>query len=394
MGVSQSELKQVFKEHFEAAPTVLVVSPGRTEIAGNHTDHEGGQVIAAAVDRAVTGLARPNGTDYIRLLSMGYGEVEVELDDLSARKEERGTTTALVRGMAALFEDRGIEPAGFDMACTSEVLGGSGLSSSAAFELELGQAMNALWTDGKLGAEELALMAQRAEREWFGKPCGLMDQAAVALGGIQYMDFFDPTRLVAKSIDFDFAQAGYAICIVAVGADHAANIDDYAAVPAEMQAVASKLGASVLSQVKSEDVISALARLRPLLGDRALLRALHYYREDQLVRGRAQALTEGNMNEFLRLTSLSGASSAMFLQNVSVGGASEQPSMLAIALAEELLGGQGAVRVHGGGFGGTIQAFVPLDMVEDFSAGMDAVFGKGACGVYNVDHQGARFTWL
>ena len=394
MDNSSNDLKAVFVKRFGETPTLEVISPGRTEIAGNHTDHEGGHVIAAAVDRAVVGLSRANGTGTIHLVSLGFGEVEVELDDLAPRDDERGTTAALVRGMAALFGERGFSPAGFDLACKSAVLGGSGLSSSAAFELELGQTMNALWADGALAADELALMAQRTEREWFGKPCGLMDQASAALGGIQHMDFIDPTRLVAHAIDFDFSDAGYAICIVAVGADHAANIDDYAAVPAEMQAVAAELGASVLSQVSEADVIAAIPRLRESLGDRAVLRALHYYREERLVDERAKALAAGDIDTFLALTRLSGASSAMFLQNVSVGGASDQPSMLAIALAEELLGGKGAVRVHGGGFGGTIQAFVPLELVGEFAAGMDAVFGAGACGTYGVDHEGARYSWL
>ena len=390
----REHLEDIFDERFGGRATLLVVSPGRTEIAGNHTDHEGGNVIAAAVDRAVHGLFRLNGTSQISLFSEGFGEVNVTLDALEAREDERESTAALVRGMAALFAERGFEPAGFDAACMSEVLGGSGLSSSAAFELLLAQAMNALWADGALASDELAMMSQRCEREWFGKPCGLMDQAAVALGGIQHMDFSRPGVLAADALDFDFGQAGYAICIVAVGADHAANTADYAAVPGEMQAVARELGVEILSQVSENDVIAALPRLREKLGDRAALRALHYYREMRLVEGRADALRVGDVDRFLELTRLSGASSAMYLQNVSVGGASDQPSMLAIALAEELLGGRGAVRVHGGGFGGTIQAFVPLDAVEGFAAGMDAVFGEGACGVYGVDHEGARFQWL
>ena len=394
MGVSGEELRRIFCEHFGGEPALEVTSPGRTEIAGNHTDHEGGHVIAAAVDRAVHGLARANGLGCIRLLSVGFGEVEVGLDSLAARDDERTTTAALVRGMAALFAERGFVPAGFDLACASDVLGGSGLSSSAAFELELAQTMNALWANGALGADELAMIAQRCEREWFGKPCGLMDQAAAALGGIQHMDFSQAGVLAADALDFDFGEAGYAICIVAVGADHAANTADYAAVPAEMQAVARELGVEILSQVGEDEVIAALPRLRKALGDRAALRALHYYREERLVAARADALRAGDVDRFLELTRLSGASSAMYLQNVSVGGASDQPSMLAIALAEELLDGRGAVRVHGGGFGGTIQAFVPLDAVDAFSAGMDAVFGEGACGVYNVDHEGARFAWL
>lgn len=373
---------------------LAVRAPGRTELAGNHTDHEGGSVIAGAVNRYIEGLFAPSDTSLMCVQSEGYGRVEVSTDALDAQESERGTTAALVRGMAAQFAQRDIAPQGFDAAIRSDVLGGSGLSSSAAFELELGQAMNALWADGTVPQEELAFMAQRAEREWFGKPCGLMDQAAVALGGIQHMDFRDPTKLVAKAIDFDFAQAGYALCIVAVGADHAANIDDYAAVPGEMQAVARELGAEVLSQVSPARLIDALPRIRERLGDRAALRAMHYMQEEWLVEQRAAMLRAGDVEGFLRMTRLSGASSAMFLQNVSVGGAAQQPSMLAIALAEGLLAGKGAVRVHGGGFGGTIQAFVPLDMAQEFSRGMDAVFGVGACGVYGIDHEGACAWWL
>ena len=378
----------------ESRKQLLVVSPGRTELAGNHTDHEGGNVIAAAVNRYVQGLFSPSELGVMRVLSEGYGMVEVSTDDLEAHEDERGTTAALVRGMAAQFSERGYKPSGFDAAIKSDVLGGSGLSSSAAFELELGQAMNSLWASGALPADELAMMAQRAEREWFGKPCGLMDQAAVALGGIQHMDFRDAGVLKAEPLDFDFADYGYAICIIAVGADHSANIDDYAAVPSEMQAVAKALGKDILSQVADSDVLAAIPQLREQLGDRAVLRAMHYYNEQKLVAARVDALKSGDIKQFLSLTRSSGISSAMLLQNVSVGGTAEQPSMVAIALAECLLGGSGAARVHGGGFGGTIQAFVPIDDVESFSAGMDAVFGKGACGVYGVDHKGACAQWL
>lgn len=395
--VELDALRRLFSSTYEDTADrkhLLVISPGRTEIAGNHTDHEGGHVIAAAVDRYVMGIFSPNGSETIHICSEGYNPIAVEVRDTKAREEERGTSTSLVRGMAAQFVERGFEPSGFDAVLRSDVLGGSGLSSSAAFELELGQAMNALWANGGLAPAELSLMAQRAEREWFGKPCGLMDQASVALGGVQHMDFSDPTKLAARPLDFDFAERGYAICIVAVGADHAANVDDYAAVPNEMQAVARELGENVLSQVDAEDVIAALPRIREQLGDRAALRALHYYQEEWLVAARVGALDEADMDAFLRLTCLSGTSSAMYLQNVSIGGSPEQPSMLAIALAESLLRGEGAVRVHGGGFGGTIQAFVPLGMVDEFTRGMDAVFGEGACGVYGVDHEGAQARWL
>ena len=373
---------------------LAVRAPGRTEIAGNHTDHEGGNVIAAAVDRYVEGLFSPGDGELMRVSSEGYGLVEVRVDETDPRDDERGTTLALVRGMAAQFKERGFEPQAFDACVRSDVLGGSGLSSSAAFELELGQAMNALWADRTLAAKDLALMAQRAEREWFGKPCGLMDQAAVALGGIQHMNFQDPQNLKATELDFDFADHGFVVCIIAVGADHSANIDDYAAVPAEMQAVARALGKQVLSEVTGEEVIAALPRLREELGDRAPLRALHYFNEELLVERRAEALRAGDMQRFMTYTRYSGASSAMLLQNVSVGGASEQPSMLAIALAESLLSGNGVARVHGGGFGGTIQAFVPVEWSSSFAEGMDAVFGEGACGIYGVDHEGAQAWWM
>ena len=391
------ELIPAFEDAFGAVGDrrlLAVRAPGRTEIAGNHTDHEGGTVIAAAVDRYVEGIFSPASGGLMRVQSEGYGLVEVDVASTEARDDERGTTASLVRGMAAQFAARGYTPQGFDACLRSDVLGGSGLSSSAAFELELGQALNAMWADGSIAPDELAMMAQRAEREWFGKPCGLMDQAAVALGGVQHMDFGTPGVLAAEPLDFDFAEHGYAICIVAVGADHAANIDDYAAVPGEMQAVARELGANVLSEVRVEDVLAAMPKIRQTLGDRAALRALHYYQENWLVTARANALKAKDLDRFLELTRLSGESSAMFLQNVSIGGSAEQPSMLAIALASGLLCGRGAVRVHGGGFGGTIQAFVPLDAVEEFDAGMDAVFGEGACGVYGVDHEGAKAWWM
>ncbi|MDO4808038.1 MAG: galactokinase family protein [Coriobacteriales bacterium] len=394
--VKIDKLRRTFENMYGNAQDrrlLLVLSPGRTEIAGNHTDHEGGCVIAGAVDRYVEGIFSANDAGVMVVQSEGYGLVEVDATDLDARPEEHGTTASLVRGMAAQFADRGYAPRGFDAALRSDVLGGSGLSSSAAFELELGQAMNQLWAQGKIPAHELALMAQRAERQWFGKPCGLMDQASVALGGIQYMDFFDPRELKATRLDFDFAANGYAICLVAVGADHAALIGDYAAVPGEMQAVARAFGKERLAELGEESVIERVGALRTTHGDRPVLRTLHYYKEQRLVKERMDALCKGDMQAFLALTRMSGASSAMYLQNVSVAGASEQPAMVALALADELLP-EGACRIHGGGFGGTIQAFVPADKIDAFVAGMDAALGKGSCIVCNIDHEGARAQWL
>ena len=376
---------------------LLAVAPGRSEIAGNHTDHEGGHVIAGAVQKYTVGLFRPSGGRALRLASAGFAPVEVSLDDLAADPAEYGRTSALVRGLAALFAERGYTPRGFDAVAESDVPAGSGLSSSAAFELLVAAAMNALWAEGALAPIELAQMAQRAENEWFGKPCGLMDQASSALGGIQHMGFRDPGHIEVEGIDFDFADAGYGLCLVAVGADHAAKTDDYAAVPGEMQAVARALGVARLGDLTRADVLARLPALRSELGDRPVLRALHYFHEDALVEARAVALTAGDIDRFLALENASGASSAMFLQNI--GGAvtsaqTEQPAMVALAVATSLLGGEGAVRIHGGGFGGTIQAFVPVDRIEGFTAGMDAVFGDGACQTCQIDHDGAHAIWL
>ncbi len=394
-----AQLKAAYQEQFGPLPgrMLAVVAPGRTEIAGNHTDHEGGQVIAGAVDRYVSGLFVPNGSGRIRLYSVGYGLVDIDGADLSVHEEERNGTAALVRGLVAGMRALGYgeESSGFDACITSEVPAGSGLSSSAAFELEVAQALDALWADGALPPVKLAQLSQAAERDFFGKPCGLMDQASVALGGIAHMDFANADEPQVEKLDFDFSRAGYALCLVAVGQDHAASTADYAAVPQEMQAVAHLFGAGRLCEVAEADVLAHLGSVRERLGDRAALRALHYFREERLVEERACALKAGDMERFLELERLSGASSAMYLQNVSTGDVQEQPAMVALAVAEELLHGQGAVRIHGGGFGGTIQAFVRLDEAEAFCQKMDAALGEaGAAASYAIDHEGARSQWL
>ncbi len=388
---------RALREKFDAAyglgewrEYLCVQSPGRSEIAGNHTDHQGGSVIAGAVNRYVQGLFAANEKQVIRIESEGHPSSEVRVDELDARENERNTTVSLVRGMAAQFAKRGFVPRGFDAVIRSDVMGGSGLSSSAAFELELGQAMNVLWAKGIVSPEELAIMAQAAEREWFGKPCGLMDQASVALGGIQHMSFAVPGTIDAKPIDFDFSDAGYALCLCAVGSSHADLTDEYAAIPEEMLTIAHALGAERLSQTREVGFAEDLPTLRAAYGDRSILRAIHYYRESRLVERRADALRAGDMPQFLNLTRISGASSAMYLQNVSVAGSSEQPAMLALAIAGEMLHDQGASRIHGGGFGGTVQTFAPLEYADEFCQGMDYVFGEGACQTYQIDHEGAR----
>jgi galactokinase len=372
---------------------VRVEAPARTEIAGNHTDHEGGDVIAGTLDRSILGVAAANGTNEVRLSSEGFDPITVSLDELEPRADEKVTTTGLVRGMAAQLATTGRTPQGFDLVMTSDIPSGGGLSSSAALELAIGRVMEILWEGPTVNAPTLARMGQISEQRYFGKPCGLMDQMSVAVGGIAHMSFLDPENPVVTRLDFDFERAGYAICLVDVGCDHSRFTDEYAAVPDEMHAVAHEFGVDRLCEVDAESFDAAVPALREKLGDRALLRAIHYYREEELVHARRDALAAGDIDGFLELTRESGASSAMFLQNVSCGG-SYQPAMVALGLAERLLAGLGATRIHGGGFGGSIQAFVPLDDVRDFTSGMDSWLGEGSCERYAISTEGARASWL
>ena len=388
--------RELFEREFAdvAHERLLAVhAPARSEISGNHTDHEGGHVIAGALNVAIDGVAAANGTDRVRVASAGYPTFEISLESLDEREDEHVTTAGLVRGMAACMARTGRTPAGFDLAMTSDIPSGGGLSSSAAVEAALGRVMEALWEGPAVSPVELAKMGQYAENRYFGKPCGLMDQAAVCLGGIAFMDFEDAAEPRTAKLELDFDAAGYALCLVDVGCDHAPFTADYAAVPVEMQQVAREFGHERLCEVDAAEFDRRLPELREKLGDRAILRAIHYWRENELVDKRWDALTAGDIDRFLELTRESGASSAMFLQNVSTGG-SFQPAMLALGLAERILDGRGATRIHGGGFGGSIQCFVPLDMVEDFTAQMNAWLGEGACVHYQIAEKGAHAEWL
>jgi galactokinase len=388
-------LKAAFSRRYgtQGRRLLAVVAPARTEICGNHTDHEGGHVVAGAVNRSILGVAAANGTDRVNVASEGFEPFSISLDSLEPSPDEHVTTAGLVRGMAHELAATGRTPAGFDLAMTSDIPSGGGLSSSAALELALGRVMESLWKGPGQDAAALAKMGQVAENRYFGKACGLMDQMAVAVGGIAFMDFFDSTNPRVEKLDFDFEQAGYAICLVDVGCDHSRFTDEYTAVPTEMQAVAHELGATKLSMVDGKAFDAAVPQLRRRLGDRAVLRALHYFREEALVDLRRVAMEAGDIDAFLELERESGASSAMFLQNVSTGGA-YQPAMVAIGLAERLLAGHGAVRIHGGGFGGSIQAFVPVDQADAFARGMGEWLGEGSCERYAIDHEGARAAWL
>ena len=387
--------KDHFEQMFGKADRYLAVhAPGRSEIAGNHTDHEGGHVIAGALDVAINAICTPNNLGVIRVASVGYDPFEVDYSNLEPSEDEYLTTKAIIRGMAANLVKLGFEPSGFDMAVVSDVPGGGGLSSSAAFEAATGRAMEALWEGGnEISPVKLAQMSQNTENVYFGKPCGLMDQLAVCLGGLAFMNFEDAAEPQTEKLDLNFEDYGYSLCLIDVGCDHVAFTDEYAAVPVEMQKVAAAFGKTRLSEVSVEDFQARVNELREDLGDRALLRAIHYWYENDLVDKRWADLQNSDIESFIALTNASGASSGMYLQNVSTSG-SYQPAMLALGLAESILKGSGAVRIHGGGFGGSIQCFVPLALVESFIAQMNQWFGEGACRHYAISDQGACVQWL
>ena len=365
-------------------------APGRTEISGNHTDHQRGRVLAAAVNLETTAKVTLNDTDRIQVFSEGYAPVEIHLKDLSIHLEEVNTTAALVRGIAAAFAQRGAILQGFDAYVQSTVLPGSGLSSSAAFEVLMGTIFNTLFFENQLTPVQIAQIGQWAENIYFGKPCGLMDQTASAVGGLVFIDFADPEKPVVKKVDYDFAKAGHALCIIDSGANHADLTDEYAAIPGEMKAVAAQFGAEVLTQVAEEDFYAKLPQLRKVCGDRAVLRCIHFYEENKRVPKLVSALENGNFDRFLQLIQESGQSSYMYLQNVIPAGyVQSQDVAVALALCQHYLQGRGAFRVHGGGFAGTVQAFVPLDILDSFRAGIEAALGTGACHVLSIRSQGS-----
>ncbi len=369
--------------------TYVFSAPGRTEISGNHTDHQHGCVLAAAVDLETVAEVSLNGSDFIMVQSEGYPMVLVDLSDLSVREEEKNTTAALVRGVVAAFVKRGARVQGFDAMVRSNVLPGSGLSSSAAFEVLMGTICNELFFDSKLTPMEVAQIGQYAENVYFGKPCGLMDQMASAVGGTVFIDFEDTDAPMVLRMDFDLLQAGYALCIIDSGADHADLTEEYAAIPAELRRICRFFGKDVLRQVPEEEFYQALPKLRTQVTDRAILRAIHVYQENKRVHKQVQALKKGDTDTFLQLVKESGRSSWMYLQNITPAGAvRHQEVAVALALCEHLLQGRGASRVHGGGFAGTVQAFVPLDILQDFCTGIESVLGAGRCHVLNIRPQG------
>lgn len=365
---------------------------GRSELSGNHTDHNHGCVIAASIDLDIIAVASPSAGSVIRVKSEGFPEDVVDFGVYSAPNPARyEKSDSLIAGMVAGFRKEGLAVGGFDAYTTSNVLKGSGISSSAAFEDMIGNILNYVYNDGKVSNVEIAKLAQYAENRFFGKPCGLMDQMACAVGGIIAIDFRDPSAPVIEQTDFDLSAAGYNLCIVNTGGNHADLTGDYASVPAEMKSVAAYFGKEVLRDTDENAVLAAIPALREKVGDRAILRALHFFAENRRVAAQKAALKAGDLDTFLANVIASGRSSFCYLQNVyTTKNVSEQGLSLALCLAERVLSGKRAAwRVHGGGFAGTIQAFVPTEDVAEFRAVMDAAFGEGRCMVLRVRPEGA-----
>lgn len=383
-----TELKNKFEQTYHTKPQIICSAPGRTELSGNHTDHQHGKVIAGAVNRETLAAVCENGTTEVHILSEGYPAFTVDLSSLEPDTNEYGKPSSIIRGVAARMHELGYTVKGFDAYITSEVLSGSGLSSSAAFEVLIGVIFN-YYCDAKLDAPQIALMGQYAENKFFGKPCGLMDQMASSVGNIITIDFENPSKAIITPLAFDFEESGYSLCIIDSGASHEDLTDEYAAITIELKDVCHVFGKEYLRDIPEEEFYQKIQEVRKEAGDRATLRAIHIYEENKRVEKQVEALQKNDFATFLQYVKESGMSSWRFLQNViPTGNKEHQEVAFALALAEHLLKGKGACRVHGGGFAGTIQAFVPNEMVDEFRSGMDSVLGEGMCQVMKIRQEG------
>ncbi len=373
-------LMNEFKTVYGSDDVELFSSPGRTEIGGNHTDHQHGRVLAGAVNLDNIAVAAKTDSNIIRIKSEGYPEFQVDLSDLSIDESNFYTSASIVKGISARLKELGFKIGGFDACIEGRVPKGSGLSSSASFEVLIGAIISHLFNDGKLDPVQNAIIGQWAENNYFGKPCGLMDQTACSVGGFITIDFKDPVNPIVKALDFDFQKTGYALVITDTGGNHADLNDEYASLPIEMKSVAKALGKEVLRELSLEEVVEAIPALREKTGDRALLRSIHFQGDNARVVDQVSALEKGDFEAFLKMVIESGMSSYMYNQNIfPVNNVREQGVSLALALSDMVLKGKGAWRVHGGGFAGTIQAFVPQDLVDTYVATLEHVFGKGRC---------------
>ena len=380
-----TEYARIFAAGNEDAEVELFSAPGRSEIGGNHTDHQHGNVLAASINDDAIAVAGKNGDNTVRILSKGYDILTIGLDNLEKKTEEEGSTAALVKGVLAKMRELGYTVEGFFAYITSDVLSGSGLSSSAAFETLIGTVVSGLFNDMRADAVEIAKIGQYAENIYFGKPCGLMDQMACSVGSLCQIDFADPENPVINRVDFDLAGAGYCLCITDTRGSHADLTPDYAAVPAEMKQAAACFGREFLRDVPGEELIRGINRIRQQCGDRAALRAIHFMEENERAVAEAKALERGDFAGFLKLFRASADSSYKYLQNVYTNHDVEHQNMsVALAVSDLVLGEDGEARVHGGGFAGTIQAFVKKEAVERYKKAMDDIFGEGSCSVLMI----------
>ena len=372
-----------FCEYFGEDVDVLVrlyTSPGRTEIGGNHTDHQHGCVLAGAADMDSLAVVCRRSDNIVRIKSTGYEEDELDITDLEMKADEADSSRAIIRGILSRFVQLGYKIGGFNAYTTSNVIKASGLSSSAAFEVLVGTILNNEFNDGKISSVEIAQIGQYAENRYMGKPSGLLDQMSCSVGGFVFIDFDNPEEPVIERIDYDFAHSGYTICVVDTGGNHSDLTPEYGKIPFEMKSVAAHFGKNVLRDVDEGEFYSSISELRKRYGDRAVLRSIHFFNENRRARLEADALKRNDFDSFLTLVQESGDSSYKYLQNVFVGdNDSEQGIPVALCLSDKILNGEGASRVHGGGFAGVIQAFVPNEMVDEYEKNITAVFGTGSC---------------
>ncbi len=380
-----------YEQLFGEGKVGVFSAPGRSEIGGNHTDHQQGRVLAASVNVDFLAVAGIVQEPVIKVLSEGYEMITVDVTDLSLCEEEKGTTKAIIKGMIKGFVDAGYNVGGFNAYITSEVLSGSGLSSSAGLETLIGTIVSGLYNEQKVSPVTIAKLGQYAENVYFGKPSGLMDQMASSVGDIIYIDFKDKETPVIEKIEVEFERAGYSLCIVDTKGSHDDLTDEYAAIPVEMKQIAAQFGKEHLREVEKKAFYQQLPTLRKTCGDRAVLRAIHFFEENDRVVSQVEALKSGDMDRFLKLVQASGNSSYKYLQNIYVpSNVKEQNMSIALAVSDSILGDNGVCRVHGGGFAGTIQAFVKDAFVETYKETIEQVFGEGACHVLKIRKHGGK----
>lgn len=364
-------------------------APGRSEVGGNHTDHQHGMVLAASINLDAVAIVNKNEDSLVKVVSEGYGMIELSAEELEKNPAEESTSIGLIRGVLSGLKRRGYKVGGFNAYVTSDVLNGAGMSSSAAFETIIGTIISGLFNDMSISMVEIAQAGQFAENVFFGKPCGLMDQTACAVGGLIHIDFADPAKPVVEKVAVDFEAHKYSLCIVDTKGSHHDLTDDYAEIPEEMKLVAEFLGKEFLREVDEKDFFANIAMLREKLGDRPVLRALHFFSDNARVAAQVKALNLGEFDKFLCMIKESGDSSFKYLQNIYTNRDVQNQSMsISLAVSEAVLGEHGVCRVHGGGFAGTIQAFVENDYVETYRNALDNVFGEGACHVLKVRKYG------